>query len=192
MGLSMVLLGPLGVILLHLQWLLITNVAANQICHKIVLPNLNWQVYKLTVSQYDVSPSNIDMNPYENPHLKKDSNDWWWIVGIIGWGKDRVENIVTTVISFIPIIGPLMVNVCDTNERTRKCLDPFFKEQNWSKQQIKQFEISRRADFVAFGLVSGILESIPIISIITMTSNIVAGGLWAINLFKSEEERKKE
>lgn len=192
MGLSMVLLGPLGVVLLHLQWLLMTNVVANQVCHRILLPNLNWQVYKLTVSQYNVSPYNIDVEAYENPHLKRDSNDLWWFIGILGWGKNLVQKIGTTVISFIPIIGPLVVNVCDTNERTRKCLDPFFKEQNWSKDQIKQFEISRRADFVAFGLVSGILESIPLVSIITMTSNIVAGGLWAVELFKSKESRKKE
>lgn len=192
LGFSFVLLGPLGAILLHLQWILVTNIIANHVCQKIVLPNLNWQVYKLTVAQCKVTPGSIPMEEYKNPYTEKSKNDWWWIFGVFGWGKDLVGKAGMTIISFIPVVGPLIVNAVDTNERARKCLQPFFKQQNWSKQQIKQFEINKRADFVGFGLVTGILESIPVLSIITMTSNTVAGALWATNLFKKEETRKKE
>lgn len=191
LGLSLILLGPLGALLLHIQWILISNMISNHLCKKLLLPNLNWQIYKLTISEWNFTQHQILMQNYENPNLNKQLNDWWWIIWFLKWIGKYSFKIVLIFFSFIPLIGPLIVDIFETNDRTRKCLQPFFKEQNWSKKQIKQFEIINKCDFIIFGIIISILDSIPLLSVITMTSNVVAGALWASYILKSDYLRCK-
>lgn len=195
MGLSLILLGPLGALLLHIQWILLSNTLCNRICHKLLLPNLNWQIYKLTISKANITQHQILIQEYENPNLNKQLNDWWWIIKFFKWIGELSVKVLLISVSFIPLIGPSIVDIFETNKRTRKCLQPFFKEQNWSKKQIKQFEILNKCDFIIFGIITGILNSIPLFSIITMTSNVVAGALWASSFLKNDniyQEKKNE
>ncbi|KAK5962046.1 Rrt8p PWA37_000076 [Arxiozyma heterogenica] len=164
---------------------------SNHLCKKLLLPNLNWQIYKLTISECKSAQHQILIQNYENPNLNKQFNDWWWIIQFLKWIRKYSFKMVLMFLSFIPLLGPFIVDIFGINDRTRKYLQPFFKEQNWSKNQIKQFELMNKCDFIIFGIIISILDSIPLFSVITMISNVVAGALWASNILESDNIANK-
>lgn len=187
MASGVIVLGPIGLVILHIQWILITNFVANEVCSRLIIPNLNWQVWKLTLAFYDIEETpQLMMKEYENPNLKEESNDWWWIVKGVYHVLHFNKKFILIALSIVPILGPLTVNMIEARDRSIKCLRPFFKQMGWSKSQVKEFKLEKKPQLILFGLTSGILDSIPFVSILTNTSNLVGGSLWAVDIMNQE------
>lgn len=85
-------------------------------------------------------------------------------------------------LSFIPVIGPIVLVVLDGPATAARCLGRYFDLKGWNDTQIEAFVAQNRWKFHAFGLLAAALESVPFIGFAFAFTNTIGGALWAVRL----------
>lgn len=188
---AIVFLGPLGIILVHMQWLLQTNALTNVIVKKIVINNMSSQVFKLALILNHVDyDANIRFKI--NNTSVKTTNEMTWLNTLFRRTYMLVEQIInalfSSLLSFIPILGPLLVNQFSCRKRGHSYMIHFYRWQQISDKDAKFFETQHMGQFMGFGMSAGLLELLPIISIVTMISNTVGAAKWSVQLVKKSKQ----
>lgn len=94
-------------------------------------------------------------------------------------------------ISFIPIIGPMILIYLDAPGTTQRCLGRYFELKGYDKTMIDAFIRRHKTKWSAFGISATILEAIPFIGFVFLFTNTAAGALWACKLEKEEMKKMK-
>lgn len=90
-------------------------------------------------------------------------------------------------LSFIPIVGPILVLCLTSPARAQNCLHEYFVLENYSKDTINNVRRANYGQFLAFGLVAGLLETIPYLSLVFEYSNLNGAALWANDLIEKKK-----
>lgn len=95
-----------------------------------------------------------------------------------------VKVLVRFLLSFIPILGPIILVVLDASGTVERCLGRYFELKGWDKPHIDAFKRSHIVQWYSFGLVAATLEAMPFVGFTFAFSNTTAGALWAVSLEK--------
>lgn len=123
---AILLLGPLGVILVHIQWILQTNVLTAFVCRTLVLTHITNQIFDISLVLQDQNEflNEVKVLPkLQKSHRKIDEPDavrnfntikgnWAFKVPKLLFRLFfKLTNFTSiTLLSLIPIIGPILAN----------------------------------------------------------------------------------
>lgn len=87
--------------------------------------------------------------------------------------------LVFLAIAIIPFAGRYMIILLKTKERARRCHYRYFELKGLRDNQIENSINSQWGEYLVFGLVSGYLESFPLVGSFFILTNIIGSALWA-------------
>lgn len=174
---AIVLLGPLGVVLVHIQWILQTNVLTAFVCRTLVLTHITNQIFDISLVLQDqdeflkagkhlpkpqIKHRNID-EPDAVRNFNTVKGSWVFKIPKFLFGMVfKLSDFTTlTLLSLIPIIGPILANQLMAPRRTYTYLQRYFLLRGFSKKEAKDFQYEHYASFICFGMSAGLLEIIP-------------------------------
>ncbi|SCU84802.1 LANO_0C02432g1_1 [Lachancea nothofagi CBS 11611] len=180
-------LGPIGFVIVHIQWLLQSNALAITLTNILIAPVFANSIFdavlaKLGHAEFLENAKKLPVTPSKVISWK--SLDYWLIVlpGKIITLKIKIATtIFLSLLSLIPVIGPTLVNQLLSPKRGFSYSRRLYVLKNLSSGQIKDKFYEHLGQYTAFGMMAGLLELIPVMSIITIPSNLIAGALWASN-----------
>lgn len=100
-----------------------------------------------------------------------------------------VKLLFIVVISNVPIIGPLTVVLLASSMRAKGNLKYYFKMTGYDHTMIRVLVHRHYGQFFGFGVVAGIIETVPFVSFLGAISNQIGGALWAIQLIELKKTR---
>ncbi|CAR27736.1 ZYRO0D05412p [Zygosaccharomyces rouxii] len=187
-------LGPLGFILVHIQWLLQTNALTALVCRKIILTYISNQIFDTTLylhgqSEFLARAKFITVSADSDNRIHWSMAEFWsfvvplWILNIM---RKILVAVILAGISLIPLIGPPIVNQLISSRRASSYMGRYFVLSGTDPMAAKNYEYEHLGLFYSFGMAAGILEFLPLFSIITMTSNTVGAARWSIDIIKKK------
>ncbi|QLL34059.1 hypothetical protein HG536_0F03840 [Torulaspora globosa] len=192
---AMISLGPLGILLAHIQWVLQTNAITTMICRNIVLSHMDNQIFDITLylnGQKEFLRKAKFIKVTEKPHPTHGffSGSWQMtfpllVVHLIRKG---LILIILALLSLIPIFGPPITNQVLSGRRGFSYMRRYFALKGQSAAEAKDFQYEHLGLFFSFGMAAGILEFIPLFSIITITSNTIGAAKWSVDLIKKSQK----
>lgn len=189
---AIVTLGPLGAVIVHIQWLLQTNALTALVCRNIILTHINNQIFDITLYLYGQKDflrraKYIKVIKKEDPQFNWTTPEFW-IISVPAWITGLIRKLLILAmlasISVIPLVGPTVANQLISGRRAFSYMGRYFTLKGISRAQAKDFEYQHLGLFLSFGMAAGLLEIIPLFSIITITSNTVGAAKWSIELMK--------
>ncbi|CAI4052715.1 hypothetical protein SUVZ_15G1070 [Saccharomyces uvarum] len=203
---AIVLLGPLGVVLVHIQWILQTNVLTAFVCRTLVLTHITNQIFDISLVLQDqdeflnagkhlpkpqIKHRNID-EPDAVRNFNTIKGNWVFKIPKFLFGMIfKLSDFTTlTLLSLIPIIGPILANQLMAPRRTYTYLQRYFLLRGFSKKEAKDFQYEHYASFICFGMSAGLLEIIPFFTIITISSNTVGAAKWCSSILREGEKEE--
>lgn len=98
--------------------------------------------------------------------------------------------IFIVLISNVPIVGPLIVVFLASSMRAKGNLRHYFKMTGYDNTMVRGLIHRHYGQFVGFGVVAGIIETVPFVSFLGAISNQIGGALWAIHLIELKKARE--
>lgn len=203
---AIVLLGPLGVVLVHIQWILQTNVLTAFVCRTLVLTHITNQIFDISLVLQDqdeflnegkhLPKAQIKHRDIDEPDAVRNFNtikgNWVFKIPKFLFGTIfKLSDFTSlTLLSLIPVVGPILANQLMAPRRTYTYLQRYFLLRGFSKKEAKNFQYEHYASFICFGMSAGLLEIIPFFTIITISSNTVGAAKWCSSILR--EGKKKE
>lgn len=186
--------GPLGVVLGHIQWILQTNALTTLVCQNIVLTHISSQVFDITLynngqeeflrkAKYIRVDKNVSLTKYESWKVKLP-------LLIVNLLRKAITLLILTLISLIPLLGPLLTNQLVSARRAFSYMARYFTLSGQKAEEAKDFQYGHLALFFTFGMAAGLLEFVPLLSIITILSNTIGAAQWSTNMIKSPKQNK--
>lgn len=185
-----VTMGPIGVIIVHIQWLLQSNAITVIVSKQLVMPTIMDDLFDSVLKVCGREEFLLRAKMVLSPQVLKKS--WksleFWIndlpLIILRQIYHWCTSLLLVLISLIPLLGPTIVNQLLSPKRGYFYSQRYLKQLKLSEKQRNDRFYEHFGQYTAFGMMSGVMEFIPFISIITMTSNVVAGALWAADDIK--------
>lgn len=97
--------------------------------------------------------------------------------------------IVTFPANIIPVIGPFVWSACGSFFVAWDILDRYFGHKKIAFATAWGYARSHFADFFCFGFLVMLLSLVPLLQLLLMYTNLVAGALWACDLERSNALR---
>lgn len=187
-------IGPLGFILAHIQWLLQTNALTALVCRKIILTHISNQIFDTTLYLHGQSEflarAKIITVPSDSDNRIHWSMTEFWTFIVPLWILDVIRRVLVAIIlagiSLLPLIGPPIVNQLISSRRAHSYMSRYFVLKGTEAKAVKNYEYEHLGLFYSFGMAAGILEFLPVFSIVTMTSNTVGAARWSIDIIKKK------
>ncbi|GMG35059.1 unnamed protein product [Ambrosiozyma monospora] len=88
------------------------------------------------------------------------------------------------IIRCIPVIGPIVTYMNNLTKRGNSSQRRFYRLRKFRKRQVRYLMKEREGEYMAFGLVCTILESIPVLGPFFNFTNQIGGALMAVHYYK--------
>ncbi|SCU80253.1 LAME_0B02212g1_1 [Lachancea meyersii CBS 8951] len=183
-------LGPIGFVVVHVQWLLQSNAVAVALTNILIAPVFANSIFDAALAKMGHSEFLESAKKLPIASLKQvswTSLEFWLVVlpgKIISLKLKVASRLFLSVLSLIPIIGPTIANQLLSPKRGFAYNRRLYDLKNLNGTQVKDKFYEHLGQYTAFGMMAGLLELIPVMSIVTVPSNIIAGALWASNELK--------
>lgn len=177
--------GPIGLVIVHIQWLLLSNILANIVCKNIVAVNLKEHIFRLTVQDNDIDGSRVRQARLA-PQIKamestKVEPTMQMFVRAADLTRSFLWKLALGLIALVPIAGPLVANQLSAVNRSFEYSKFYlFNIRNLGLEEARQYKYLHYTSYIYFGITAGWLEFLPFVSILTMTSNVVGAALWSV------------
>ena len=183
---ALVPVGPIGLVIVHLQWLLLSNYLANKVCKNIISVNLKEHIFRITVQDRDIDGTHLQQArlapQFKAMESMKFDPTLQVMVRAVDLCRTLLWKLCLALVSLVPIVGPLITNQLSSVKRSFGYTKFYlFNIRNLSQEQAMQYKYLHYTSYVYFGITSGLLEFLPFVSILTMTSNVVASALWSVD-----------
>lgn len=153
---------------------------------------MNNQIFDTTLyshgqSKFLAEAKFISVPPDSDRPIRWYTTEFWsfraplWILSVI---RKILVAAILTGISLIPLIGPPIVNQLISSRRAYSYMSRYFVLKGTDPKEAKNYEYKHLGLFYSFGMAAGILEFLPVFSIVTMTSNSVGAARWSIDIIK--------
>ncbi|AQZ12119.1 RRT8 (YOL048C) [Zygosaccharomyces parabailii] len=191
---SLITLGPVGFLLAHIQWILQTNALTAIVCRKIVLTHINNQIFDTTLYLHGQKDFLLKAKYVTAPADAENRIHWskaeFWTTVVPVWTTALFKKVLLAAtfaaISLVPLVGPPLVNQLISSRRASSYMARYFMLNGMSAKDAKNYEFEHLGLFYSFGMAAGLLEFLPLFSIITMTSNTVGAARWSIDIIKKK------
>lgn len=90
-----------------------------------------------------------------------------------------VNIILTVVLTFVPIIGPILLVFINAPNRGFGFHTRYYELKGIDTRQKNAFYASRRFNYIGFGIVTGVLQQIPFVSTLFQFTSVTGAALWA-------------
>lgn len=186
-------LGPVGFVIVHIQWLLQSNALAITLTNILIAPIFADSIFDATLTKLGHAEflEKAKHLPVTSPKQASWRSLEFWLVVFPSKAVSLMfslsSKVALSMLSLIPIVGPTIVNQLLSPTRGFSYGKRFYVLKNLSGSQLKDKFYEHLGQYTAFGMMAGLLELIPIMSIITIPSNVIAGALWASNELKKGE-----
>ncbi|KAL3234501.1 hypothetical protein RNJ44_03263 [Nakaseomyces bracarensis] len=188
---ALLTMGPVGLFVAHIQWLVQSNTMASYICRNLLVDKLNVEVFDVTLVKKGQQKLVTEAKYLDKKSTKRSKFNWSIHSVIYSFVTARVYSLTKTLmlsaISLIPIFGPLIVNQITAPDRALSYLSRYFRMRHFTSAETKAFKYRHLGPLACFGVAAGLLELIPFTSMITIMSNTVGAALWANDLMKKEQ-----
>lgn len=181
--LGVITVGPMGLVILHVQWILLSNQFTVFVTKHIISPNLKEHIFRITVESVDKSKLSDLRQKHEFKPLPKMKYDPTFQVYIRTTEMIRafLWKTILVLTSLIPIVGPILSNQLSSVKRSYSLIHYYlYNMKNMNREQALQYKYKHLISFIYMGMSTGILEMLPIFSVFTMIGNVVGGALWSI------------
>ncbi|CCF57767.1 hypothetical protein KAFR_0D01210 [Kazachstania africana CBS 2517] len=185
----LILFGPIGIILAYLHWGIQTIMMTNFVIKRLLLSTIHDQIFKLTIQlkdkNYSANPQRQRQRPSKDAKISL--NDLQWVEYYISWfckyARKFMVNFLLSSISIVPVLGPILVNQAGSLNRTSGYLKFHINTiKNFNKDQAALYKYENFSKFLTFGMTAGILELLPIFSILTMIGNTIGAALLSLDI----------
>ena len=183
----------MGFIIVHVQWLLQSNALAITLTKILISPVFANNIFDATLANMGHTDFLERAKHLPAAPLKKHSwktLEFWTVVlpsKIVSLKFSITTSVLLSVLSLIPIVGPTIVNQLKSPKRGFSYGSRYYTLKNLGGAQLKDKFYEHLGEYTGFGMMAGLLELIPVMSIITIPSNIIAGALWASNELKKDQ-----
>lgn len=185
-------MGPIGLVLAHIQWLVQSNSIAAYICRNLMLEKLNTEVFDLTLAKNGQQKLVSDAKYLSRKTTKSRRSIWSAHTIIYSFLSAKVtslgQSIVLSLVSLIPVLGPLIVNQITAPDRALSYLSRYLFLKQYTSPDIKKFKYKNLGQLACFGVSAGLFELIPLASMVTIMSNTVGAAIWSADLVKKEQK----
>ncbi|SCU82038.1 LAFA_0C08702g1_1 [Lachancea sp. 'fantastica'] len=186
-------LGPIGFIIVHVQWLLQSNAIAVSLTNILISPVFANSIFdaalaKMGHSEFLENAKKLPVAPLKTVTWK--SPEFWFVVvpsKIVSLKLRVLSSVFLSVLSLIPIIGPTVANQLLSPKRGFSYNKRLYELRSLNSAQVKDKFYEHLGQYTAFGVMAGLLELIPVMSILTIPSNFIAGALWASDELKKNQ-----
>lgn len=191
---GLITLGPLGILLGHIQWILQTNAITTMICRNIVLSHMDNQIFDITL--YSSGQRDFLTRAKYIKVTNKRQQSWehfresWQLhfpLMVVHWIRKCFIILILTMLSMVPIFGPPLTNQLVSGRRGFSYMSRYFTLKGTSAAEAKDFQYEHLGLFFSFGMAAGLLEFVPLFSIITITSNTIGAAKWSVDLIKKSQ-----
>jgi len=194
--LGVITVGPMGLVILHVQWIMLSNQFTVFVTKHIVSPNLKEHIFRITVETFDETLLSQLRQKHEFEPLKSMKYDPTLQIYVRGAEMIRSflwKSILFT-ISLVPILGPLLNNQLSSVKRSFSLVQYYLcNMKNLNREQAMQYKYKHLISFIYMGMSTGVLEMLPIFSVFTMIGNVVGAALWSIeHLAEQDKIRSKQ
>lgn len=192
LGGALLTMGPIGLVLAHIQWLVQSNSIAAYICRNLMLEKLNTEVFDLTLAKNGQQKLVSDAKYLSRKTTKSRRSIWSAHTIIYSFLSAKVtslgQSIVFSLVSLIPVLGPLIVNQITAPDRALSYLNRYLFLKQYTSPDIKKFKYKNLGQLACFGVSAGLFELIPLASMVTIMSNTVGAAIWSADLVKKEQK----
>lgn len=192
-GMQIATLGPIGMILAMVQMFLQCNTWTVRGVKEFVLPTVVQDILELYLRKSGCGNKldHLKMQQIpEVPELKAYQLEFWINYvpfEILTYKRWIVTNILLGLLSLIPIVGPILVNILDSPERAFDYYDMWMIRLRLGDKAKRDKFYEKLGQHFAFGLVAGFLEFFPLISVFGLCSNVLAIAISAKDELNSGE-----
>lgn len=134
---------------------------------------------------YFIIPVNFSI--IKKTWLKKNDKDYWLNEAFFEIGfflHSLCKIIFLLLLSNVPIIGPIIVMVLSSSMRSLSYMNIYFKMSHYNSVSVRKLVNKHYGQFVGFGVVASLFESLPYLSLFGVMVNQAGAALWAIDLIK--------
>lgn len=93
-----------------------------------------------------------------------------------------VRVIFFLIIGSIPVVGPLIVILVQASSKGLQSHSRYFALKGFDSRQVKAIYRENTGQYMGFGIVANLLESIPVLNIFFMFTNAIGSGLWVVSI----------
>lgn len=106
------------------------------------------------------------------------------------WPVSVARLLVHIILTFIPVIGPMITVVLDAKRTGVRCQERYFELKGFDEAGVKSYTAPRTGEYFSFGVIAGSFEAIPVIGSFFHFTNIAGGALWAVDVERHINPRK--
>lgn len=189
---ALLTMGPVGLFVAHIQWLIQSNTIASYLCRNLLVDKLNIEVFDVTLARNGQEKLVNEAKYLDRKSTKTNKFNWSIHNVIYSFITARINSLTKTItfslISLIPILGPVIVNQLTAPDRAMSYLRRYFWMKHYSGAEIKTFKYRNLGQLACFGASAGLLELVPFTSMVTIMSNTVGAALYSNDLVKREQQ----
>ncbi|SMN20032.1 hypothetical protein, no similarity [Maudiozyma saulgeensis] len=181
----------MGLVILHIQWIMLSNQFTIFVTKHIISPNLKEHIFRITIEMFDESLLSHLRQKQEFKPLQSMKYDPTLQIYVRGAEMIRsfLWKSILFVISLVPILGPLLYNQLSSIKRSFSLVQYYlYNLKNLNREQAMQYKYKHLTSFIYMGMSAGILEMLPIFSVFTMIGNVVGGALWSIEHLAEQDK----
>lgn len=122
--------------------------------------------------------------------LKKNDKDYWLNEAFFEIGfflHSFFKIIFLLLLSNVPVIGPIIVMILSSSMRTLSYMNIYFKMSHYNNVSVRKLVHKHYGQFVGFGVVASLFESLPYLSLFGAMVNQAGAALWAIDLINKQQ-----
>lgn len=182
--------GPAGFITAWIAVLLLCNTLSNTLVTYMLMPEIEKTAFDIILSR----EQNDDLvlldklrKVVQVPFIVKVTSFIWSIPRGLILPYLIVKLICTALLGSIPYIGTFLVAYIKAPTKGLQAHARYFTLKGYDHEMIKTIYKQRKGEYLGFGLVANLLETIPILSLLFMFTNTIGAALWAVAI----ESKKK-
>lgn len=197
-------LGPIGIILLHVQWYLQTNGVTSYVQSELISKYLRIHIFDTALilnGGNDMILNHKSLKPL-GKNTSSDvtlTNEKWTNDKILSLSIASLKTgtrMALWFLNLVPIVGPIVLNQINARRRALGYLSRYFDLQRLPASEIDKFKYKHLGLLWGFGSAAGLLELIPFFSCISNTAGLVGAAKWSTKLYDTNQfqgyERKSD
>lgn len=176
-----IFLGPLGLVFSLVHGVALSNIVA---CHETRLSSQYFMnmVYSLSSTRTKgANPIELYTGPPKESNIEPVPRLISIVENLMRWVFVLSKLVLWYAISLVPVFGVILLKIQSSAPRGFSYFKPYYKfSGKLNNDQLNNLYYSHYGQWILFGLITGLLESVPIVSGITICTNTCGCAMWEL------------
>lgn len=192
---TVMLSGPAGLVAAWITVLQQASLISTILCSIFVLPQVQRVVFDAVLSrefQNDVVLLGKLRRVVKVPFLVRFGHLVYFLPALLILPWVILRGIALLGISSIPYIGPLIVAILQASTKGLQSHSRYFALKGFDRRQITAIYRENTGQYMGYGFVANLLDSIPILNLFFMFTNAIGSALWVVSIEEQIKEIERE